>query len=173
MARLRRYATELEAAIDSATDALEAGNPVKAFRILAPLAREPEEDPAASERPNPKCYGCGKRIGYTGKWYCPTCEAKAKNAPDASEAGPAAPAPSADSQATPGETAESKGGERQGEEKRRDPEERLRRRRNIAAGYYDEDGIFHPIRASYDYDPSRVGEKRRRRTRAGRRRRRR
>lgn len=34
--------------------------------------------------------------------------------------------------------------------------------RNIAAGFYDEDGVFHPIRASYDYSPSRAGEKRRR-----------
>lgn len=32
---------------------------------------------------------------------------------------------------------------------------------NIAAGYVDEDtGVFHPIRASFDYDPSRVGERR-------------
>ena len=29
---------------------------------------------------NPKCYLCGKRIGYTGKWYCKKCEAKAKKA---------------------------------------------------------------------------------------------
>lgn len=33
---------------------------------------------------------------------------------------------------------------------------RKRRRRNVAAGFYDEDGIFHPIRASYDYSESRV-----------------
>lgn len=32
-------------------------------------------------------------------------------------------------------------------------------KRNVAAGFYDEDGIFHPMRASYDYDPKRVGEK--------------
>ena len=31
-------------------------------------------------RSNPKCYLCGKRIGYTGKWYCKKCEAKAKKA---------------------------------------------------------------------------------------------
>jgi len=37
------------------------------------------------------------------------------------------------------------------------------RRRNIAAGYYDEDGYFHPIRASYDYDKSRAGESSRKR----------
>lgn len=36
-----------------------------------------------------------------------------------------------------------------------------KRLRNIAAGFYDEDGTFHPIRASYDYSPRRVGEKRR------------
>lgn len=33
------------------------------------------------------------------------------------------------------------------------------RRRNIAAGFVDEDGIFHPIRASFNYAPGRVGEK--------------
>jgi len=33
------------------------------------------------------------------------------------------------------------------------------RRRNIAAGFYDEEGIFHPIRASFDYQASRAGEK--------------
>lgn len=33
------------------------------------------------------------------------------------------------------------------------------RRRNIAAGFVDEDGVFHPIRASYNYSPGRVGEK--------------
>jgi hypothetical protein len=32
-----------------------------------------------------------------------------------------------------------------------------RRRRNIAMGAYG-DGVFHPIRASWDYDPSRAGE---------------
>mgnify|MGYP001596291985 CR=1 FL=1 len=30
--------------------------------------------------------------------------------------------------------------------------------RNVAAGFYDADGVFHPIRASYDYKPSRAGE---------------
>lgn len=34
-----------------------------------------------------------------------------------------------------------------------------RRRRNIAAGFWDDSG-FHPIRASYDYSPSRAGETR-------------
>jgi hypothetical protein len=34
-----------------------------------------------------------------------------------------------------------------------------RRKRNVAAGHYDEEGIFHPWRASWDYDPTRVGEK--------------
>jgi len=33
------------------------------------------------------------------------------------------------------------------------------KRRNVAAGFYDEDGYFHPIRASYDYNAGRVGEK--------------
>lgn len=33
--------------------------------------------------------------------------------------------------------------------------------KNIMAGFYDEDGIFHPIRASKDYSPSRAGEGRR------------
>lgn len=31
--------------------------------------------------------------------------------------------------------------------------------RNVAAGFYDEEGVFHPIRASHDYKPRRVGEK--------------
>jgi hypothetical protein len=34
-------------------------------------------------------------------------------------------------------------------------------KRNVAAGFYDEEHIFHPIRASYDYDPGRAGESRR------------
>ena len=34
-----------------------------------------------------------------------------------------------------------------------------RKKRNVAAGFFDEDGYFHPIRASYDYSPGRVGEK--------------
>jgi hypothetical protein len=46
---------------------------------------------------------------------------------------------------------------------------RRRVRRNVAAGYqgYDDDGKyrFHPIRSSFDYDPSRVGEKRSRKRR--------
>jgi hypothetical protein len=29
---------------------------------------------------------------------------------------------------------------------------------NVAAGFYDEDGVFHPIRSSYDYSPSRGGD---------------
>lgn len=41
--------------------------------------------------------------------------------------------------------------------------------KNIAAGFYDEDGVFHPIRASYDYSSSRAGESRgRTKKRAGR-----
>ena len=35
----------------------------------------------------------------------------------------------------------------------------LKRKRNVAAGFYDEDGQFHPIRASYDYSGSRAGDK--------------
>lgn len=35
-------------------------------------------------------------------------------------------------------------------------------RKNIFAGFYDEDGIFHPIRASADYSASRAGETRKR-----------
>jgi hypothetical protein len=45
--------------------------------------------------------------------------------------------------------------------------------RNIMAGFYDEEGIFHPIRASADYDPSRVGEGPRKKSAGGRRKRRR
>jgi len=37
-----------------------------------------------------------------------------------------------------------------------------RRRRNVAAGFVDDMGVFHPIRASYDYDPGRAGESRKR-----------
>ena len=33
-----------------------------------------------------------------------------------------------------------------------------RRRRNVAAGFVDEEGVFHPIRASYDYSAKRAGE---------------
>lgn len=33
-----------------------------------------------------------------------------------------------------------------------------RKARNVAAGFMDEDGIFHPIRASYDYSGKRAGE---------------
>lgn len=37
---------------------------------------------------------------------------------------------------------------------------RGRRRRNVAAGWVEEEtGIFHPIRASYDYSRSRAGER--------------
>ena len=35
------------------------------------------------------------------------------------------------------------------------------RKENFAAGFYDEYGGFHPIRASFDYVASRVGEKKR------------
>jgi hypothetical protein len=31
-------------------------------------------------------------------------------------------------------------------------------RRNIAEGFHDSKGVFHPIRASADYDPSRGGD---------------
>jgi hypothetical protein len=30
--------------------------------------------------------------------------------------------------------------------------------KNIKAGFYDQEGIFHPIRASSDYDQARAGE---------------
>lgn len=46
-------------------------------------------------------------------------------------------------------------------------------RPNVAAGFYDEDGIFHPIRTSYDYSRSRAGEGRKRKRKARRRGRRR
>jgi hypothetical protein len=36
------------------------------------------------------------------------------------------------------------------------------RSRNVAAGFVDEEGIFHPIRASYDYSRKRAGEKKKR-----------
>jgi hypothetical protein len=45
-----------------------------------------------------------------------------------------------------------------GSTKRRKANSR-RRRKNVAAGFYDEEGIFHPIRASYDYAGGRVGER--------------
>jgi hypothetical protein len=31
-------------------------------------------------------------------------------------------------------------------------------RRNIAEGFHDSKGVFHPIRSSVDYDPSRGGD---------------
>jgi hypothetical protein len=34
----------------------------------------------------------------------------------------------------------------------------MKRQRNVAAGFYDEDGYFHPIRASFDYDRKRGGD---------------
>ena len=33
-----------------------------------------------------------------------------------------------------------------------------RRSRNVAQGFFDQSGIFHPIRASADYDESRGGD---------------
>jgi hypothetical protein len=38
--------------------------------------------------------------------------------------------------------------------------------RNVAAGFYDEDGIFHPIRASFAYSGKRAGEGARKRSKA-------
>lgn len=35
------------------------------------------------------------------------------------------------------------------------------KRRNVMAGFYDEDGYFHPIRASRDYDPGRTTNRKR------------
>lgn len=40
-------------------------------------------------------------------------------------------------------------------------------RRNVAAGFYDDVGVFHPIRASYDYSPARAGEKSRGKSKRG------
>jgi hypothetical protein len=34
----------------------------------------------------------------------------------------------------------------------------FRRQRNVAQGFYDSKGVFHPIRASSDYSASRAGE---------------
>ncbi len=34
----------------------------------------------------------------------------------------------------------------------------FRQFKNVAAGFYDDLGVFHPIRASYDYDAKRAGE---------------
>ena len=34
----------------------------------------------------------------------------------------------------------------------------IKSRQNVAAGFHDSEGRFHPIRASFDYDPSRTGE---------------
>ena len=36
------------------------------------------------------------------------------------------------------------------------------RKRNVAAGFVDEEGVFHPIRASYDYSAKRAGEAKKR-----------
>lgn len=33
-----------------------------------------------------------------------------------------------------------------------------RRKRNVAAGYVDQGGVFHPIRASFDYSAKKAGE---------------
>lgn len=37
------------------------------------------------------------------------------------------------------------------------------RRRNVEMGYMDRSGVFHPIRASADYSPGAVGERKRKR----------
>ena len=42
---------------------------------------------------------------------------------------------------------------------RRNPGGRIVPRKNIAAGFYDEEGQFHPIRASFDYSGARAGDK--------------
>lgn len=41
---------------------------------------------------------------------------------------------------------------------RRNPGGRITPVKNVSAGFHDEDGIFHPIRASFDYSRSRAGE---------------
>lgn len=38
-------------------------------------------------------------------------------------------------------------------------------KRNVAAGFYDEDGIFHPIQTSFDYSEKRARAKSRREAR--------
>lgn len=48
---------------------------------------------------------------------------------------------------------------------RRNPGGRITPRQNVAAGFYDEDGGFHPIRASFDYSAKRAGEKKKRKRR--------
>ena len=50
------------------------------------------------------------------------------------------------------------------------PRNLKRNPRNVAAGFYDEEGIFHPIRASHDYKPRRAGEKAKRKPAAKRKR---
>jgi hypothetical protein len=45
---------------------------------------------------------------------------------------------------------------------------KLFRRHNVAAGFYDDEGIFHPLRASYDYSESRAGETRKKKRKVGR-----
>jgi hypothetical protein len=47
-----------------------------------------------------------------------------------------------------------------------------RRMKNVAQGFYDNYGVFHPIRASKDYDESRVGGKRRKKSKKKKKRRR-
>ena len=44
------------------------------------------------------------------------------------------------------------------------------RKRNVAAGFVDEEGVFHPIRASYDYSAKRAGEAKKKRAKANRKR---
>jgi hypothetical protein len=41
---------------------------------------------------------------------------------------------------------------------RKNPSGRFTIRRNVAQGFVDSAGVFHPIRASFDYNPIRAGE---------------
>jgi hypothetical protein len=51
------------------------------------------------------------------------------------------------------------------------PKRKNSRRRNVAAGFVDEEGLFHPIRASFDYSGKRAGDAPKRRAPRKRRRR--
>jgi hypothetical protein len=42
---------------------------------------------------------------------------------------------------------------------RKNPSGRFTMRPNVAQGFVDSKGVFHPIRASFDYNKRRAGEK--------------
>ena len=56
------------------------GGGIAALAAAGSRKSKRRKKPAGRRQANPKCYLCGKRIGYTGKWYCKKCEAKAKKA---------------------------------------------------------------------------------------------